>query len=522
MSSSNVNSRAVTVFILVAVGLIVAFNAGNWIADENYTPIALIFAGLLGALAFFGLGKIGYLLIPICYGLTGQISVLPLPFSVRQLVILLCTLLFISRLIFKAKNRQATHEFIDFLLWLNVAYLGIVFFRNPVGVNALGSELVGGKPYVDFMLGVMSYLILSRCIISPKEAGMIVRWSLGLSVAVGLMCTAVFFVPAIGKVLGKFYSEFSSWGMDENADISVGESRLTPLQGGGVNVVLFCVSNVNPMKFLSVGNLRFFWMYLIGIVMILLSGFRSAIFNVFLITSVAAIVREKIVGGAKIIFASGLVASLFVVLSMTHLNLPLTAQRALCFLPGNWDPDAVRAAEVSSEWRYHMWDIMMSTDYYIRSKLWGDGYGFTRKELEIMMDAGQGGGGFGGEDAHIEAHLIQGTVHSGPISSIKRVGYVGLGLLIIFMGGLSLYAYRTIKSAQATKYELIAYYFALPTLITPFIFIFIFGDYNDITTMMFELGMLKMISASLAAKKTETLEIAQAPSGMNPATKVSP
>lgn len=507
MASTNINSRAITVFIIVAIGLIVALNAGNWIADENYTPIAVLFAALLGILAFFGFGKVGYLLIPICFGLTGQISMLPLPFSVSQLVIMLSSGVFISSLIFKKKIRKPSHEIIDLLAWLNIIYLFVVFLRNPVGVRALGSELVGGKPYFDFMLGVMSYVILSRGVISPKQAKVVFRWSIGLTVAVSLICTAIFFVPAIGKVLGKFYSAFSTWSLEDISDISVGATRLTPLQDGGLSLVLLSLCYSDPMKMLDPGYHRYLLSYFTGIIMVLLSGFRSALFEIFFLTAVASFFRSKIVGLSKFAFAILCIATLFMLGSFTDLKLPITAQRALCFLPGNWDADAVTAAEESSEWRFRMWELMMKTDYYIRSKLWGDGYGFTQKEFEIMMSLKEGGAGFGGVDAHLEPHLIQGTVHSGPISSIKRVGYVGLGLLIIFMVGLSIYAYQSLKAAQGTPYEIIGYYYCLPIIITPFLFIFVFGDYSDISKLMFYLGMLKMINESikhLAFEKTLT------------------
>jgi len=494
---SNFNSRAITVLILVAAGLILAFNAGNWIADENYNPIAIIIGGLLGVLIYFGFGPLSYLLIPICYGLTGQISVLPLPFSVRQLAILLATGVFVSGLIFKSKIRKPSLTMVDLFLFLNIIYLGIVFLRNPVGVNALGSQLVGGKPYFDFLLGIMSYVILSRCVISAKEAKIVVSWSVILSVAVALICTVILFQPAIGKVLGKLYSAFSSWGINESDGVTLGETRLTPLQGGGIALILLCLSYIDPMRMLAPGYWRYLTCYFCGVYMVLLSGFRSAIFEILLLTGVATFLRSRSIGLVRMVCGLFFVAILLTGATFANVQLPLTAQRALCFLPGNWDPQAVKAADDSSQWRFRMWELMMTTDYYIRSKVWGDGYGFTRREFEIMLGMKQGGRGFGGEDAHLEPHLIQGTVHSGPISTIKRVGYFGLGLLLIFMGSLAGFAYHTLKKARGTRYELITYYYALPAIITPLVFLFIFGDYNDITFMMFNLGMLKMISSSI-------------------------
>jgi hypothetical protein len=506
-SPTTINSRTITVFILGAVGLIIAFYAGNWIADENYTPLAIVFGALFAILVFFGFASIGYLLIPICYGLAGQISVLPLPFSVNQLVIMLSSAVFFSDRIFKKRTRKPSREMIDLLAWMNIVYLGSVFLRNPVGVSALGSHLVGGRPYIDFILGVMSYVILSRCVISPKQAQTVFRWSVGLTVGVALICTAIFFVPAIGKVLGKLYSAFSAGSAEDINDVTVGETRLTSLQGGGVAIVLFCLCYADPIKMLDTGYLRYLWGYVLGVIMILLSGFRSAIFETFLITALATALRSRLTGLAKMLGALCFIVALFITLgSFVTYKLPLTAQRALCFLPGEWDQRAVNAADESSRWRFRMWELMMTTDYYIRSKMWGDGYGFTPRELEIMLSMKSGGSGFGGEDAHLEPHLIQGTVHSGPISTIKRVGYVGLGLLMLFMGASALYAYRTLRAAQGTPYQIIASYTALPMIMMPFVFVFIFGDYSEISQLMFQLGMLKMISSSIVLNKKETTE----------------
>ena len=499
--SSNLNARNLFLFIIVGCGLILALYAGNWIADENYSYLAAIFGGVVGLYLFLGFGKVGYLLIPICYGLSGQISVFPLPFSVQELVIMLAIGFFIVKKIFKSDRNKFHSEEIDLLLWVNILYLGIVYFRNPVGINALGGDLVGGKPYVDFLLGVFSYVILGGCVITPKQSKIIVKYNVILMLSVALICTTIVFLPSIGNVLGKFYSSFSTWSLAEGSEVEVGETRLISLQGGGSILVLLSICSANPMKMLSPKNYRYLLMYLTGIIMILLSGFRSAFFGSVLLTALGSVLREKTVGAFKFLFAILVCVSLFTTISYSGVKLPITAQRGLSFLPGNWDQEAVKDAQESSQWRYRMWELMMTTDRYIRSKMWGDGYGFTKKDYEIMLNAQFGLGGFGGEDAHLEPHMIQGSVHSGPISTIKRVGYVGLGLLLIFMGALSLYGYKVIKIAQGTPYQFISLYYGLPGIITPFVFIFIFGDYNDIMGMMFSLGMLKMISKSIALNK---------------------
>ena len=501
--ASQINTRSLGIFLIAGIGLIFAFNAGSWVADENYSPIAYAIGGLIGILVFFTLGPNANLVIPICYGLTGQISLLPLPFSVQQLAEILACGVFFSGIIFKASTRKVKTEVIDIIAWMNIAWLGTVFLRNPVGINALGTSLVGGKPYVDLLLSVMSYIILSRQIISPKQAKLIVSASVAISIVVALGSTLVFFIPAIGKILGPFYSAFASWGIDETQEVDVGSTRLIALQGSGMNLIIYCICMVNPMSMLSPKNWRFMGLYLIGSLMVFLSGFRSAILSIIVITGRGAFLRERVEGIAKVGFAFFFIVVCFIAISFSGFQLPWTFQRALSFLPGDWDPTAVEAGKVSSEWRHEMWKTVLSSDRYIRNKLLGDGYGFLRSDYEAMLDAAQGVGLLSGSEGDKESHMIQGTYHSGPISGIKRVGYLGLVMLLVYMVALARYAWRLIGRTAGTHYQLIALFFGIPMIVLPCFFVFVFGDYNDILTMMFSLGMFKMISASLKAYQKE-------------------
>jgi hypothetical protein len=501
--ASQINTRSLWIFLIAGIGLIFAFNAGSFVADENYGPVAYAIGGLIGIFVFFTLGPNANLVIPICYGLTGQISLLPLPFSVQQLAEILACGVFISGIIFKSSSKKAETEPIDMIAWLNIAWLGTVFIRNPVGINALGTSLVGGKPYVDFLLSVMTYIILSRQIISPKQAKLIVSASVAISIVVALGSTLVFIIPSLGKILGPFYSAFSSWGVQEGQEVDVGSTRLIALQGSGMNLIIYCICMVNPMSMLSPKNWRFMGIYLIGILMVFLSGFRSAILSIILITGLGAFLRERIEGIAKLSFAVFFIITCFISISFSGFQLPWTFQRSLSFLPGDWDPTAVQAAKESSDWRKEMWITVMTSDRYIRNKLLGDGYGFLRSDYEDMIAAAQGGGRLSGSEGDKEAHMLQGTYHSGPISSIKRVGYLGLVILLVYMIAMARYAWRLIGATAGTPYQLIALFFGIPMIVLPGFFVFVFGDYNDILTMMFSLGMLKMISASVKAYQRE-------------------
>ena len=54
-----------------------------------------------------------------------------------------------------------------------------------------------------------------------------------------------------------------------------------------------------------------------------------------------------------------------------------------------------------------------------------------------------------------ENMLISGDFHSGPVSTIRFVGYVGLALFFPLLVGIAVYAARLIKRAKGTPYFLI-------------------------------------------------------------------
>jgi hypothetical protein len=500
--SATSNAGKLGLFIVMGAGLLFAWFAGSYVADENYTPIAAVLGILVVIFLVFGLGQSIYALIPICWGLTGQISVLPLPFDIRQLVILLACGLFIPAIIFKSKLRKPTFETTDLWIWINLLYLATAFFRNPVGVAALaGGDRVGGKPYVDVILAFMAYLMLSRFRISPKFASALPMYIVLANAFTAFAGYIGMFFPRVASVLGIFYSGFGnmsySFGLDTQGVVA-GETRFGFLTGLGSTLILFCISSSDPLQYLKNLNLRLLFLYITGYILILFSGFRSAIIGGILQTFVAVFIRDRIVGIAKFLFIAFFIAVGGILLSYSSVDLPFTFQRALCFLPGNWDVTAKADAQTSSEWRYELWRIALTSDKYIKSKFLGDGFGFLRVDFERGVDIMSGRSQAGAGDVEQEQFLLDGDFHSGPVSSIRFVGYVGLSLFIILLVKSAYCATSLIRQATRTPFERISFFMAIQIIIYPFFFIFIFGDYRTaIVDTLYFLGMLKLLKYSL-------------------------
>jgi hypothetical protein len=503
----NINAAQLVPILVVGMAIFLAVVVGNGVADENYTTVALSL-GALAVIAMVALGSRFFILIPICWGLTGQISILPLPFSIRQLVIILASAIFIQGAIFKTnKGSKTNREAIDIWIWVSIGYIIIIFFMNPVGINALGGDRVGGKPYVDVALGLMSYLILKGQRISGRLAMKLPKYVLMVSIFAAVAGGIGFFLPQLGDELSYFYSAFSSSGTvgissGAESNFSSG-TRWIFLQPLGITLILYTVSACNPASLLDINNLKFGAAYLLGNVTILASGFRSGLIQVLLLTTISVMLRERIMGFFKIIISVFVLASGAVAISYLPIKLPTSFQRTLSFLPGNWEQEAILDASGSSEWRFEMWKLVLNSDRYIHDKIFGDGFGYLRADYERSIDLMQGKSQLATTEVQQEMFMLDGDFHSGPISTIRFVGFVGLALLLVSFYYMLKMAISVIKYSKGTDFQFVSYFYSFPIIALPFIFIFVFGDYReDFCAILFYLGMLEMIRNSIRESYT--------------------
>jgi hypothetical protein len=212
----------------------------------------------------------------------------------------------------------------------------------------------------------------------------------------------------------------------------------------------------------------------------------------------SALLRGKIIGFAKITFFILLIAISGILLSYTQIALPLTFQRTLSFLPGNWDSEAVENAKASNEWRFEMWEMALTSEKYIKNKIFGDGFGFLREDYERGIEISMGKQKLNDSEAQQEIYLLDGDYHSGPVGSIKFVGVVGLTLFLPLLYFMCKMALDTIGRARGGGFEFCTYFYCIPIMAMPIIFIFVFGDYRgDLVLVLFNVGMMKMIRRSL-------------------------
>jgi hypothetical protein len=323
-------------------------------------------------------------------------------------------------------------------------------------------------------------------------------------------------LPQTAYFIANFYSGVASaseslFGTMQQDEGGIGETRLTGLQFAGASSVLALCSKYNPVTLISPMYLARVGLFLVSFGAIFLSGFRSTVFFALVAFMLSALLRRRLtdlwVAGATALLALVMLISL----QGSVLQLPKTMQRALSWLPGDWDESAVVDAESSSRWRWEMWGWAWNDNRILQNRVWGQGFGLSMEDMFLIASsnlAGEGGASLlGGSDR--EQFLITGAFHNGPLSTIKFIGLVGLGLYYPLLCYMAVMAWRLCRRAHGTKAFSLALFVGIPIIYEPFNFVFIFGALDSgYSQTLFWAGLLKMtenyLDGALRISRQET------------------
>lgn len=489
----------------MAIGLLIAFWLGRNVAQGQMTMVMAFFGATIGMTVVLTMRKHIWLLIPLCWPLAGNISVLPLPFNVQELAVMTAFAVFLAQVAMKQfQGVRGRVDYVDIFLWLNVAIIFLMYIRNPVGVSALGSENVGGRPYLKVAMGFLAFIILRRIVISPKLGHYFPLIMLGPNFIVAALGFITQVFPFLVPIIAPFYSGITvSTYVDQEfrgqvaEGLSVQTGRFQSLGKAGQPMIEALVAYNNPLRIMSPMSPGRFFLLCLATAFVFMAGFRSAFFEAGMTVLIAAYFW----GGGMALFRTallGIVGVAMLIAVQGVVELPRSVQRSLSFLPGAWNPQVLDGSKESTDWRIEMWKIALTTDRYIENKVLGDGFGFSQRDLAIMRTAGLGGQGFMGADEQKEAFMIQGSYHSGPVSSIRFAGAVGLLAIVAFMVAVAFYAVGVMRNAWDTPFRPLSIVMAVSCVYMPFHFLFIFGEYrDDLPTVFFNCGMLKLLVNSI-------------------------
>lgn len=367
---------------------------------------------------------------------------------------------------------------LDIVILILFLHVGYIFLSHPfgLGLNIL-EDYYGGKGYILFLQALLAYFCLSSLKTNSNELGKVLQWCVYLAIVSTLILT-------IKGILSP-----DETNMDASTSTPSENTRV-----GAVLSIFRLTLNLLIINF-SVWQLikRPWWGFLslLGIVGIMISGFRSALAGCLLLfLAISALYKRWFF--CIIVPILGMLFLILLSSAGTLHSLPFGIQRTLSAVPFLDVSVQARAdAEGSADWRFEMWKWALDDrEHFIQDKVFGDG--FSRDISIIKANVYEKAYNLDHSNNQI-AFAWNGQWHSGPVSTIQTLGYIGLALYIILSIIGMTYAWIVCKIYRNHKYKLGILFISASYFIKPFYFLFIFGDSLSIAQDIITLSIIKIL-----------------------------
>ena len=472
------NSGNIKVFGFLILAFIFSIYLGTAAATAQTEAIAWVAGGVFVGICLM-LGKDIWILIPATLSLKGGINFLPGMIPPWVLMTMTTAVFFMIRAAVRGQNLKFRWTKMETALLLIGLTIIQALVRNPVGLQALGGESAGGKPYIIFTFALLAYYLInaSQPDLKTWRKGVFLFLVFGLCDAAIQASSAV--VPQIAQLVASVYTNVNA----DNAngigtEILLSESRFSFLSQLSTILGLIACSFWRP---LSAFNVTKPWRALALIVAFvggLLSGFRSGVALLVVQFGVGSVVRRKTFD-VVIVGMIGVLALGALIVSGKASKLPFGVQRVLTVIPieMDLDPVAISQAEHSSADRFEVWRLALESDLYIKNKVMGDGFQFSAVEINAMSDSRFEGSSFG-HISFVDRCLGAGTYHGFHVETIRFTGIVGLIVATFAMFVFATFALRAIKLHADSAIWHYVIFLCLPYLIYPLWYWLVFGSYR--------------------------------------------
>ncbi len=496
------DSSKIKIILFLTAAAFFAVYLGVAAATAQFEAIAWV-VGIGGLTSILALGKHIWILIPIALAMGGGINALPGSPRVVWVATACTSGLFLLRF---ALRRQ--HEFtfrwnwLDFAILLQAFAVGQAYLRNPSGIALLGGDTVGGKAYFVYAFAILAYLLLAVVPTNIRMVRLVVILMIVIGVLDSMLGLASEFLPGLAALILPIYSGISftsatnEIGADAKTDrVNAGKS-VGEVLGRAVFTLFPPASTLNPLHMLR------FLMMATAVGTTVISGFRSSMGLLLIFFVVGSLVRGRVIDlvVAGAIGFLGLAGIMVIGVD----KLPFGAQRILSVLPVGVDEQIKESAQESSQWRFDMWRLALTTDRYIKSKMLGDGFSFRADELAAAQDAVFGDkrrtAGMKIEDIMLE----RGSYHGFHVEAIRMTGVLGLVCAIVALGIFFRSAWKHIRYFKGRPEWGYVLFICVPFLIHPFYLMLVFGDYRfGFPDIMIMAGMLKILDNIRRAESSE-------------------
>ena len=444
----------------LVLGLITfgAFLAAPWLTSEflggNSTP--LFFLGAAGTLFFFVyvLRDRCWMIIPFTLPIQGNLNFIPLNFSIQELSIMIVFSYLLFRMIF---GLNVGWKLGPALLWLPLAGLFVIIMfhwveSRDIGIKLLGGSGWGGRKYFKVVVALFSIPLLASF---PE-----LRWAdlqkvpmlyfLGsfVDIVPGSLSTLA---PATAPYIWKVYSGVNLGEYQAFASGAIGRefgiTRISQFDQVGSAVSLLLLSYFPANTWIKPERLWVFPTILLSGVLCAASGFRNSVVRYFL--SLLAALYTTIGLRSLLIIPCAVAFTLVVAFSQgKFFNYPLALQRALSFLPGDWNPKAKGEANASSDWRGRMKELFYK-EYFPKNPLLGSGYHynpvFAKQDQDVYLASIERARSITDNYFDVRGFIERREPHEGLVHALLVSGLIGTSFFVAYCLALLLFCFRNLR-----------------------------------------------------------------------------
>ncbi len=418
----------------VALGEGDLFKVYLWLLGAGATALMMI------------LGDKYWMLIPFAY-----VCDLPaVPFKgkvieMTEITAALCSVVFIIRYALR-KQSFTLFRGLHIPVLLYAGWVAFVFCKNPVGLSGFGAGEGGARDYAKLAMAFAVFVIVANQKIGERECKWILIMILGGSFIGTAKEIFIFFHPIERGVLaggGASPDDYYSWHQ--------------ALANIPLVAFLLLFSRYPAREIFSLRNLWMLPVFAVCVIIILLSGKRSAVAVVPLWAIAAAFYRKEWAFLTLWVAGAVVAGSIIVVGHGTLFHLPLVAQRAVSWLPGQWDA-ALQGFEGGGDDFRKMLRLLATEK--IKLDPWiGTGY---KMDMSLMYRIQSSG--LGGMEEQVAPFAMGSAWHNTWLGYAADFGIPASILLAVIYATYLTLGYRTFRRAPGGSFmQILAIYILLFT-----------------------------------------------------------
>ncbi|CAN5377464.1 hypothetical protein BH20VER3_BH20VER3_02640 [soil metagenome] len=428
--------------ILSGIGLLLAIVAGAYVGSADYRPLILGVLMVVGIAFIFWSGRFFWVIAVASSALAGTFPILGGSFNTFQILMGVGVAKFLIEDVVMRRTRFPAMPRIDLLLV--AGFMGIITLHglhDRFGMRFLGSTIWGGRNYVNVYVGFFAFFALQIIPIKGRLWDKLPYLVLAVTMFDLFIAVLTTVFPSTIFMIYPFYSAVSVSGVSElltgNDELA---SRIGSLGNFGGALITIILARISLPQLFSLRNLsKLFWSA-VGAVFVLASGFRTSVATLFLTVFVAGVRDLRLRVLALLPVAAALLFGLSFINSSV-VPLPKSMQRALVFVPGNWDAEMRKDAAASNDFRVHVWSTFLK-DYFPQHPWIGRGFGFRPEWTEDSL--------FIAKAVDYQQWVEVGNIHNGSLASLDALGIIGTIFFAIWNIRL---LFQTLQVSFAVKSE---------------------------------------------------------------------